>query len=296
MIREWENGDNALQYEVKNGEIKVLVWKGYSTYACIPEEIEGVPVTTIGRKAFLSNKRIQEVCLPESILEVEEWAFAYCSRLAWISLPRKNIVFGKGAFLQCERLEQIKAHGLDEGIAGLLAATVHKLDAPYLLTPGEAGEKEWLQKWDARMLQLIASPDREGYSKTILCGEEDYGSMENNLDFFLSEKRRSKVRLALVRLLHTEGLSEETKEYLEEYLRTYTKGCMFEESWLVVKEEYGAQKVYCDLLYEAGALTEDNYDAVLCDMGSELAERKAYLLKKKEEWFGGGSVFDSFIL
>ena len=41
---------------------------------------------------------------------------------------------------------------------------------------------------------------------------------------------------------------------------------------------------------------ENNYDAVLCDMGSELAESKAYLLKKKEEWFGGGSVFDAFVL
>ena len=296
MIREWENGDNALQYEVKNGEIKVLAWKGYSTCACIPEEIEGVPVTAIGRKAFLSNKRIQEVCLPENIREVEEWAFAYCGRLVCVSLPRKNISFGKGAFLQCERLERMNAQGLAAGIAELLAATVHKLEAPYLLTLREAGEEEWLQKWDARMMQLIASPDREGYSKTILCGEEDYGSMENNLDFFLSEKRRSKVRLALVRLMHNEGLSRETAKYLEEYLRTYTKGCMFEESWLVVKEEYGAQKEYCDLLYEAGALTENNYDAVLCDMGSELAESKAYLLKKKEEWFGGGSVFDAFVL
>ena len=300
MIREWEEGENAFQYEEINGKIKVLTWKGCGICASIPEEIKGAVVTAIGRKAFLSNKRIQEVYLPKGLCEIEEWAFAYCSRLAYVSLPQKNILFGKGAFLQCERLEQIETRvqgeDVENGTARLLAAVVHKLDAPYLLVPEDAGEKEWLQKWDARMLQLLEAPDREGYSKTILCGEEDYGSMENNLDYFLSEKRRSKVRLAFVRLLNDKELSEENREYLKSYVRAYTKGCRFEESWLVVKEEYGTQKTYYDLLWEVGALTEENFDAILCDMGNELAEMKAYLLKKKEEWFGSSSVFDTFVL
>lgn len=301
MIREWENGETAFQYEEVNGEIRLLGWKGCGICARIPEKIGEMPVSVIGRKAFLSNKRIQEVFLPESIREVEEWAFAYCSRLAYIAMPRKDILFGKGAFLQCERLEQIETEGAqpeekESGVGQLLAAAVHKLDAPYLLNLQEAGKEEWIQKWDARMMQLLTTPDREGYSKTILCGEEDYGSMENNLDYFLSQKRRSKVRLALLRLRYDKGLAEETREYLKRYLRTYAKGCSFEESWLVVKEEYGTQKVYYDLLYLAGALTEQNFDEVLCDMGNELAEMKAYLLKNKESWFGSSSVFDAFTL
>ena len=310
MIKEWENGESAFQYEKQNGQVKLLQWKGSGISAHIPEQVEGCPVTAIGRKAFLSNKRIQEVWLPKGISQIEEWAFAYCTRLNTVGMPGHKILFGKGAFLQCEKLERIITDAAGDGsaakadvaakesadIACLLAATVHKLDAPYLLTPAEAGEEEWLQKWDAKLLQILKAPDREGYSKTILCGEEDYGSMENNLEYFLSQKRRSKVRLALVRLLHDLGLSGEVKQQLESYLKEHTKGCPHEEAWLVVKEEYGVQKEYYDLLYRTEALTRGNFDAILCDMGNELAEMKAYLLKKKEEWFGNGSFFDAFVL
>lgn len=296
MIREWENGEAAFQYEIRNGEVRVLAWKGSGNRVVIPQFVEGLLVTAVGRKAFLSNKRILEVYLPESIREVEEWAFAYCSRLKLLSLPDKNIKFGKGAFLQCSGLEHMRTPKLSHEMSGLLAAVVCKLDAPYLLSIQEAGTQEWLEKWDARMLHLMTAPDKEGYAKTILCGEEDYGSMDNNLDYFLSEKRKSKVRLALVRLLYSEGLSGEMRAYLENYLRTHTKGCASEESWLVVKEEYRAQRSYCELLYQAGALTQENYDAVLHDMGSTLAEEKAYLLQKREEWFAQEDVFAGFML
>lgn len=312
MIKEWEQGEVAFRYEETENGIRLVQWKGNGSCAKLPEEIHGMPLTVIGKKAFLSNKRILEIYLPDGIREIGDWAFAYCGRLNSIFMPQKDITFGKGVFLECQKLEQIRLHKVGEAqkdgrllwqqiqepddIGSLLAAVVHKMDAPYLFDLMEAGEKDWIQKWDARLLQILHTPDREGYSKTILCGEEDYGSMESNLDFFLSQKRRSKVRLALIRLLHTMGLSEEMRQQLEEYLRSYTKGCMFEETWLVVKEEYGGKKEYYDLLVSVGALTEQNFDGVLSDMGNELAEMKAYLLKQKEKWFGQDNFFDSLSL
>lgn len=305
MIREWEKEENAFQYEEKEGVLTILQWKGSGIAAQIPEEIAGKPVAAIARKAFLSNKRLQEISLPDSIGEIGDWAFAYCGRLTSISLPRRRIRFGKSPFLQCEKLEQIRlsvqgdeaASGEDMTCAGfLLAAAVHKLDAPYLLDPLEAGTAHWLEKWDTRLLQILHTPDRDGYSKTILCGEEDYGSMENNLEYFLSQKRRSKVRLALLRLLYDRGLSQDMRQMLTTYLTAHTKGCQYEETWQVVKEEYGTRKEYYDLLLDIQALTEQNFDAVLRDMGTELAEMKAYLLRAKEERFGNGSFFDSLTL
>ena len=145
-------------------------------------------------------------------------------------------------------------------------------------------------------MQVMELSDREGYSKTLLCGEEDYGSKENNLDFFLSQKRKSKVRLAMLRLLHAEGLLPQMRIFLETYLRSYTKGCGQEETWRVVLEDYGTRKEYYDLLFEIEALTRDNFDAALRDMGTELTEMKAYLLKRREECFGNNEFFDSFAL
>lgn len=81
MIREWEEEEQAFQYEVTDGAARLLQWKGRALAAVVPQEINGMPVTAIGRKAFLSNKKVQEVYLPESITEIDDWAFAYCSSL-----------------------------------------------------------------------------------------------------------------------------------------------------------------------------------------------------------------------
>ena len=302
MIREWEEDENAFQYEERDGRAMLLQWKGSGALARIPQRAGSAEVTAIGRKAFLSNKRIQEVILPDTIRAIDDWAFAYCSRLTCMHMPGHDIAFGKGAFLQCEKLEQIVLEqdghpvlpGRDpECVGALLAAAVHKLDDPWLLSPGEAGSAHWIERWDMRLLKVMRTPDRDGYQNTILCGEEDIGSMENNLDYFLQQKRKSKVRLALLRLLHDKGLDAAVREELTAYLLEHTKGCAHEETWQIVKEEYGNRKAYYDLLLDIGALRADNFDAALCDMGTELAEMKAYLLREKEARFGTGGFFDS---
>lgn len=307
MIKLWSDGENELQYEKQEHGIRLLQWRGRGSCARIPDEIEEMPVKIIGRKAFLSNKQIQELYLPESICRIEDWAFAYCSRLRLAVLPKRELSLGKAVFLKCSALEQLRLYESQKeekpellkrqrDTGWLLAAVVDKLDAPQLLNPAEAGRADWIQKWDERLSQVLNTPDREGYGKTILGGEEDYGSMENNLEDFLSQKRRNKVRLALLRLLHDMELSDKLRQQLKLYLCRYTKGCEAEESWLVVKEEYADRREYYDLLAEAGALTEQNFDAILTDLGTEMTEIKAYLLKKKEEWFDRGSFFDSLTL
>lgn len=304
MIKEWEQENCAFQYEEKPSGIALLQWRGNGMEARLPAQIDGIPLVEIGRKAFLSNKRLQEIYLPKRIEHIGDWAFAYCSTLRLVEMPRREIGFGKGAFLQCERLEEIRLLEEEDGqpergsshTDALLAAAVYKLDAPYLLYPLEVGGAEWLKKWDRRLSEILQAPDRDGYSKTILCGEEDLGSMDNNLEFFLHQKRRSKVRLALLRLLHDEGLERELREYLTEYLRAHAKGCAQEETWQVVLEEYGTRREYFDLLLYIGAITEENFDAVLHDMGVELTEMKAYLLRMREERLGKHDFFDSLSL
>ena len=160
MIREWEKDEAAFQYEQREGRAILLLWKGAGSTAHIPEEVDGCPVREIGRKAFLSNKRIQEVYLPGSIEMIDDWAFAYCSKLSRIWMPRHPVSFGKGVFLQCERLEHFiledektpMSEKVKECTGALLAAVVHKLDAPYLLNPMQAGRKSWIRKWDTRLM------------------------------------------------------------------------------------------------------------------------------------------------
>ena len=177
---------------------------------------EEAPVISIGKKAMLSCKSLRRVRLPETIEEVGDWAFAYCDSLKELCLPEKEIRFGRGIFRECGKICCVTVDGKHQDIGGLLASTVTLLDAPYLFTPVRCGDEDWLKQWDARMLQILRTADREGYSKMVLCGEEDYGSKENNLDYFLNQKRRSKVRIAFMRLLHPLGLQEEVRQELEQ--------------------------------------------------------------------------------
>ncbi len=269
---------------------------------------EGLPVVSIGKKALLSCKNLRSIYLPASLEEIDDWAFAYCDELREIYAPRKHIRFGRGIFRECGKLRAVYVEGGHRDTGGLLAAVATLLDAPYLFDLQQAGEEEWLERWDARMLELLGRDDHEGYSRMVLCGEEDYGSRENNLDYFLNQKRRSKVRISYMRLLNPLKLSGETKEKLERYLREHTAGCLpsvtekdknvgqeMDESWQVLLEEHGEDSDYYRLFAKTGCLTEKNFDRILGGIKDRYPEMKAYFMKYKEESIGYSDFFGDIL-
>ncbi len=254
----------------------------------IPKLENGVPVEAIERKAFLSKKNLRRVTVPACVKQVGDWAFAYCDNLHTV-LFEGCPVFGKSVFLDCKRLKYVYVGGCQEWVAALLAAAVTTADAPYLLDAGEAGSKEWVRKWDARMQVILQSPDTEGYSKQVLCGEEDYGSTD--MAAYQNGRRRRKVRLALLRLIYTQGLDSDVKARLEAYLREHTKGCETEEAWQVILEEHGDDKDYYQLFADLGCITADNFDGMLADVGEDRPELKAWLMRYKTEQLGYEDFF-----
>lgn len=297
--------------EAAGGRIACITGlKGLAWEVRIPEEIEGCPVTVIGKKAFLSRKNLRKVTVPAAVEEIRDWAFAYCDSLETVALcgnsedrpadetakahgltekGTADMHFGRSVFLDCTKLKFLYAGGKNEGTAALLAAAVTTAEAPYLLDVREAGSPEWLNKWDARMMAILSSPDNEGYSKQVLCGEEDYGSTD--LNAYESGRRRVKVRLLMLRLLYPEGLLPERKALLEQYLLEHTKGCVHEETWRVTLEEHGEDRVWYQLFAELGCVREDNFEALLADIGEDCPEMKAYLMRFKEERIGYTDFF-----
>lgn len=308
--KELKIAGGSLFYQIQKNEVCILRLQGslQSTTGelSIPGQVEGMPVTSIGKKAFLSKKYLRRVILPDTIKEVGDWAFAYCSGLKEVELPKREISFGKSVFLECEALEFLivrdgrdleegavcsnhTAENLDGMTAALLAAAVTVGEAYYLLDICEAGSREWLAKWDARMLTILHTPDQEGFSKQILCGEEDYGSTD--LNAYISHRRKMKLRLMLLRLLYPFGLDGDIREELQTYLKTHTKGCASEEAWEVVLEEHGEDREYYGLFAELGCVTEDNLDGILQDIGEGYPEMKAYFMRYKAERIGYGDFF-----
>lgn len=301
-IKEADTPQGVLQYRLIDNQAEIIAYRGKDLEVVIPDRMEDCPVTRIGKKAFLSNKMLKQITLPDSIMRIDDWAFACCAKLTKIVLPYHKLEIGQGAFKECYRLEQI----IDEqgdmtgkktiDVGYLLAATMSRLNAFYLFDFENAGTDNWLAQWDARMQNLMELDDAEGFSRMLLCGEEDYGSKENNLEYYMSQQRRGKVRLAMLRLMHDYGLPEATRVYLKDYLLKHIKGQATEETWLVVLEEHGDEIVYYRFLTELGCVTTENFQNMMEDMGDNHTEMKAYLMRYHSEQNTKADAFDAFVL
>lgn len=288
--KELEIAGGSLYYEIRQNYIIITCLQGLASEVKVPEQIEELPVREIAKKAFLSKKYLRKVSLPETVEEIGDWAFAYCDNLEQVILPGQNVRFDKAVFLECGKLKRLYVgDGTEEAIAALLAAAVTTAQAYYLLDVEEAGSAEWLAKWDARMMELLNRPDEEGFSRQVLCGEEDYGSTDMNV--YVNEKRKVKVRLLLLRCLYSIGLDAGTREQLEQYLTAHTKGCASEETWQVIVQEHGNDREYYQLFTELNCLTEDNFDGIIADIGEDYPEMKAYFMRYKEEKIGYTDFF-----
>lgn len=302
QYRETDTENGVLQYRINNVAAEILGYRGKDTELVIPASVDGCAVTHIGKKAFLSNKMLKQIALPESVIRIDDWAFAYCTKLNRVILPYHRMEIGQGIFKECFALEQIVDEGADErerrttDIAYLLAATMSKLDAFYLFDFENAGNNDWISQWDNRMMSVMEREESEGFSKMLLCGEEDYGSKENNLDYYMEQRRREKVRLAMLRLMHDYGLESSVQAKLEAYLLAHIKGCQTEETWKVILEEYGDDLRYYQFLTELGGVSADNFQAMMEDMGESHTEMKAYLMKYHSERHKKENAFAVFEL
>lgn len=298
----------TLYYRIKEDKVTITTYHGNDTQVIVPERIEDVPVRKIGKKAFLNSRQLRQVILPDTLKKLGEWAFAYCGLLEKVELPKRRVAIGKGCFLGDKRLSEIalrqpkkaetsswmnQSEKFQKDVAVLLAAVMTMEDAEYLLELKEAGKAEWMQKWDMRLLKTIDEPDEKGYTNMILCGEEDINC---SLDNYIREKRKKKVRLCFLRLLHDSGLAHSVREQLETYLREHSVGQASMETWLVLKEERGHDRMYYELYVQLGCIHQGNYDTTLADLGSKHPEMKAYFMRQNADNNTEEDFFDSFSL
>lgn len=291
---ELEVKGGSLTYLINTEEVQIESCRVRDDVFEIPDTIEDFPVTAISKKAFLSSKQLLTLILPETLRETGDFAFAHCDRLEKVYLKRNPVFFGKSVFKDCRKLNKIYFRNEEEEkLAGLFAMAPVMLDAEYLLVPMEAGEREWLDKLDARLFTMMEKPDEEGYLKQVLCGEED---LMASLEIYLANRRREKAELCYRRLLNDISLKQDFRQYLQNYLKQNTKGCEYEAAWEVVFREHGQDREYYQVFADAGCISEDNFDGLLLDMGENNPEMKAWLLRYREENMETGDFFDQLSL
>lgn len=278
-----------IKYYIFDNYIKISEYSGRDLEVIIPENIEGKPVTVIGKKAFLSQKLVKTIILPRCTQAIEDYAFARCSKLNRLVLPYKKLNLGSDILKDCKSLTFIEnANNCEDknnsDIAFLLATTLKELDAFFLFDFESAGSKEWFSHLDATINMRMDKDDMEDFSKMILCGEEEVvcgedGTIEDsNPEHYKSNRVKEKIRIALMRLMHDYMLDENLRDKLTVYLLDHTKGMKTEETWQVVLNEHGDEQQYYDFLLKIGAINSNNLQEVLGDMGERHAQIKSYLI------------------
>ena len=67
--------------------LEITGYEGSARKLTVPETIEGIPVISIGKRAFTDrNKELEEVALPKSVQAIQAFAFYFCDTLRKIKL------------------------------------------------------------------------------------------------------------------------------------------------------------------------------------------------------------------
>ena len=99
-------GDYKYTYN-DDDTLTITAYNGSETSVDIPSEIKGSRVTAIGDKAFYSNKTIQQVNIPDTVLTIGEQVFYNCDYLSNVKLSDNLTSLGYRAFASCDSLYNI---------------------------------------------------------------------------------------------------------------------------------------------------------------------------------------------
>ena len=281
-MKQYKAAEGVFYYtEEKNTKADVSIcitaYEGTAETLSVPPQIDSYPVKTIGKKAFLGNRYLRHIIFPDTIETVGDWALSRCYGLQKITIPKREITFGRQVFQKSNQLSDISIEGNDGPYDRLLAMAVTMLEAEYLLTPPHVGSSKWCRNLDARIMAVLREPEESALKNLVYCAEEDMASKQ---EACLKELANRKACIAFLRLIHSERMESDIRQSLTEYLRQRTKGCRDESAWEAVKEDKSEKLQYCDILFEIGGIHEENISAVLGDLKEDNVELKAYILKK----------------
>ncbi|MBQ8488781.1 MAG: leucine-rich repeat domain-containing protein [Pseudobutyrivibrio sp.] len=116
--------DMQFEYDYDTEGMRLVKYTGQDNRVVIPNEYNGEKVTSIGPYVFVDMKdadidgqnvmipkqpnfNVQEVILPEGIIEICYCTFMECRGLTSINLPDNIQYIGPSAFYQCQSIKEI---------------------------------------------------------------------------------------------------------------------------------------------------------------------------------------------
>jgi len=97
-----------ISYEIGDAEVTITRCdEAAEGEVVIPDEIEGLPVTSIGGSAFSACGGLTSITILDSVTSIGDGAFAGCLNLNSVTILDSVTSIGEGAFMVCPRLTSI---------------------------------------------------------------------------------------------------------------------------------------------------------------------------------------------
>ena len=98
---------SGLTYEDNGDSVTITGYTGNEASVVIPNEIEGKPVTAIGKAAFFNCGNLTSIEIPEGIESIGVQAFQLCKKLESVKIPASVISIEERAFQSCSNLDSV---------------------------------------------------------------------------------------------------------------------------------------------------------------------------------------------
>lgn len=241
-------------YEVIKDGVRILRCFSFGEFACVPEDLEGRPVTEVAPYAFsahldekisreiencrpigrklspepLCGEKLREIFLSSNLKRIGRYAFYNCSRLERIQFFSRMRDIGAGAFTGCHRVRSLDFTMCDQDAAGLkemlaeltevLCVDYHHDENARLWFPEYY--EEGVENTPARILETHVHGTGIHYRNCF--AEKQFRFSEYDSLFYLARAQEDcelAAMMALGRLLYPFQLSATAEEEYKAYLR-----------------------------------------------------------------------------
>lgn len=295
-----------MKFQQKDTSCFLESYQGNDSNITIPAYNEALPVTKIGAKAFLSCKSIVHLTLPETIEEIDDWAFAHMKNLKTLTLPARPITFGKNVFLDCINLSKIHIlhdNSKNSGLPYFLASCVTILDEISLCCPKYAANADyhpnWMNDYDEALLQFLANPDTTGF-EPVFIGWFSVEDLDSQTHRFTKKRQQEKTSLVFQRLLYPDFLEDSTKKILSDYLADHMpKGKLEKEHTIpfsMLCNEFRNDIRYLKILADTGYITNQTLPLLQEGLQNSSPEIIAFLLRCQQNFTNPMDFFSGLSL
>lgn len=131
------NWEEFVTFEDEDGTAWIGNYEGTNKILVIPEEADGRKVTVAGGHAFSANGQFIAVKFPDTLKEIEEYAFSMDENLEIVICGSDLETIGKNAFFQCTSLREVV---LNDGLKEIKDSAFWKCDNLKSITVPESVE------------------------------------------------------------------------------------------------------------------------------------------------------------